>query len=207
MYVVIPLVCVWPSSWCVCVWPSPWCVCVWSSSWCMCETLIIPDQLTFSLPAGTDITITSPLCPAILGESCHQAGEAAFAAEAHRLHSNGPKCQELGWSCIPLAVVWKLGQRGPCYHFKAGISPGHSPVFLQVISGGCDLWAIGYCPDQVHCQSHPGKRAPTLLTANVCVWCTVFFYGYIIYVCVLAGGSVCGLTPLRSIFNFTTVLS
>ena len=87
-------------------------------------------------PAALDITITSPLYPAILGESCHQAGEATLAAEACKLHSNGPKCQELGWSCIPLAVVWKLGQRGPWYHFKAGISPGHSPVFSQVIGGG-----------------------------------------------------------------------
>ena len=87
-------------------------------------------------PAALDITITSPLCPAIFGESCHQAGEAALAAEACKLHSNGPKCQELGWSCIPLADVWKLGQRGPCYNFKVGISPGHSPVFPQVTSGG-----------------------------------------------------------------------
>ena len=90
-------------------------------------------------PAALDITITSPLCPALLREvSCHQAGVAALAAEACKLHSNGPKCQELGWSCIPLAVetYGNLGQRGPCYHFKAGISPGHSPVFPQVISGG-----------------------------------------------------------------------
>ena len=55
-------------------------------------------------PAALDITITSPLCPAILGESCHQAGVAVLAAEACKLHSNGPKCQELGWSFIPLAV-------------------------------------------------------------------------------------------------------
>ena len=55
-------------------------------------------------PAALDIIVTTPLCPAILGESCHQAGAAALAAEAHNLHSNGPKCQELGWSCIPLAV-------------------------------------------------------------------------------------------------------
>eukprot|EP00731_Ephydatia_muelleri_P014935 Em0008g655a len=41
---------------------------------------------------------------AILGESCHQAGAAVLAEEARKLHSNGPKCQELGWSCIPLAV-------------------------------------------------------------------------------------------------------
>ena len=49
-------------------------------------------------------TITSPLCSAILSELCHQAGVAALAAEVRKLHSNGPKCQELGWSCIPLAV-------------------------------------------------------------------------------------------------------
>ena len=55
-------------------------------------------------PAALDLTITSPLCSAILSESCHQAVVAALAVEARRLHSNGPKCQELGWSCIPLAV-------------------------------------------------------------------------------------------------------
>ena len=55
-------------------------------------------------PAALDIPITSPLCPAILGESYQQAGAAVLAAEAQKLHSNGPKCQELGWSCIPLAV-------------------------------------------------------------------------------------------------------
>ena len=41
---------------------------------------------------------------AILGESCHHAGAAALATEPRKLHCNGPKCQELGWSCIPLAV-------------------------------------------------------------------------------------------------------
>eukprot|EP00731_Ephydatia_muelleri_P029188 Em0020g832a len=55
-------------------------------------------------PAALDLTITSPLCSAILSESCHQASAAALAAEARKLHSNGSKCQELGWSCIPLAV-------------------------------------------------------------------------------------------------------
>ena len=55
-------------------------------------------------PAALDLTITSPLCSAILSEPCHQAGASALAAEAHKLHFNGPKCQELGWSCIPLAV-------------------------------------------------------------------------------------------------------
>eukprot|EP00731_Ephydatia_muelleri_P002958 Em0001g2958a len=55
-------------------------------------------------PVALDLTITSPLCSVILGESCYQAGAAALAAETRKLHSNGPKCQELGWSCIPLAV-------------------------------------------------------------------------------------------------------
>ena len=55
-------------------------------------------------PVVLDLTITSPLCSAILSELCYQAGAAALAAEAHKLHSNGPKCQVLGWSSIPLAV-------------------------------------------------------------------------------------------------------
>ena len=55
-------------------------------------------------PVVLDLTITSPPCSAILSKSCHQAGVAALAAEACKLHSNGSKCQELGWSCIPLAV-------------------------------------------------------------------------------------------------------
>ena len=32
-------------------------------------------------PAALDLTITSPLCSVILGESCYQAGAAALAAE------------------------------------------------------------------------------------------------------------------------------
>ena len=35
-------------------------------------------------PAALDITITSPLCPAILGESCQQAGAAVLAAETRK---------------------------------------------------------------------------------------------------------------------------
>ena len=65
---------------------------------------ILIDGWDRGKPAALDITITSPLCPAILGESCQQAGAAVLAAEARKLHSNGPKCQEVGWSCIPLAV-------------------------------------------------------------------------------------------------------
>ena len=80
------------------------------------EVLPTPDMLTSSLlagnrgkPAALDLAITSPLCSAILGESCHQAGVAALAAEARKLLSNGPKCQELGWSSGPASHwQWKL---------------------------------------------------------------------------------------------------
>ncbi|KAL5474555.1 hypothetical protein EMCRGX_G026516 [Ephydatia muelleri] len=55
-------------------------------------------------PAAFDVTATSPLCPAILRESCRSSGAASTAAETRKLLTNGPKCQELGWTCIPLAV-------------------------------------------------------------------------------------------------------
>ena len=55
-------------------------------------------------PAAFDVTVTSPLCPAILRESCRSSGAASTAAETRKLLTNGPKCQELGWMCIPLAV-------------------------------------------------------------------------------------------------------
>ena len=62
-------------------------------------------------PAALDLTITSPLCSAILSEPCHQAGASALAAEVGKLHSDGPKYQELGWSCIPLAVDYNWGKQ------------------------------------------------------------------------------------------------
>ena len=55
-------------------------------------------------PAALDITVTSTLTPDILGESSKMAGAAALAAETCKLYSNGPKCLELGWTCIPVAV-------------------------------------------------------------------------------------------------------
>ena len=48
--------------------------------------------------------MTSPLTPAILGrESSQMAGAAALAAEAGKQLSNGPKCLELGWTCIAMS--------------------------------------------------------------------------------------------------------
>eukprot|EP00731_Ephydatia_muelleri_P010281 Em0005g867a len=56
------------------------------------------------LLAALDITVTSPLNPAILDESCSTAGAAAVAAESRKHVANDPKCFELGWTCVPLAV-------------------------------------------------------------------------------------------------------
>ena len=80
-------------------------------------------------PAALDLTITSPLCSAILSESCHQAGAAALAEEAHKLHSNGSNAKS--WAVlhsISCGDIWPLGQGGPQYLLQAGIVPGHSPV-------------------------------------------------------------------------------
>ena len=60
-----------------------------------------------SLRGGTEESLqrlTSPLCPAILGDSCRMSGAASTVAETCKLLSNHHKCQELGWTCIPLAV-------------------------------------------------------------------------------------------------------
>ena len=54
--------------------------------------------------AALDITVASPLCPAILPEASHQSGAAANGAELRKLNANSTKCTELGWTCIPMAV-------------------------------------------------------------------------------------------------------
>ena len=51
--------------------------------------------------AALDITVTSPLCPAILPD---HSGAAANGAELRKLNANSTKCTELGWTCIPMAV-------------------------------------------------------------------------------------------------------
>ena len=44
------------------------------------------------------------VAPATLGDSFKSAGVAAYTAECRKHSSDDPKCQELGWVCIPLAV-------------------------------------------------------------------------------------------------------
>ena len=43
-------------------------------------------------PAVLDVTVTSPLCPAILRESCRSSGAASTAAETCELLIKGSKC-------------------------------------------------------------------------------------------------------------------
>ena len=55
-------------------------------------------------PAAFDITVTSPLTPAILAEASRRVGAAVEAAVNRKHTANDPKCAELGWRCVPLAV-------------------------------------------------------------------------------------------------------
>ena len=49
-------------------------------------------------------TVTSPLTPAILAEASRRVVAAAEAAENRKHTTIDPKCAELGWRCVPLAV-------------------------------------------------------------------------------------------------------
>eukprot|EP00731_Ephydatia_muelleri_P033819 Em0039g5a len=55
-------------------------------------------------PTVFDVTVTSSLTPVTLSEASVAVGAAAFAAESRKHAANDAKCQELGWSCIPLAI-------------------------------------------------------------------------------------------------------
>ena len=55
-------------------------------------------------PAAFDVTVTSPLTPAILNISSIYEGAAGRVAEARKHTTNDAKCHDLGWLCIPLAV-------------------------------------------------------------------------------------------------------
>ena len=77
-------------------------------------------------PAAFDITVTSPLCPAFLGEASRVA--AALAAETRNHVANGKKCQELGWTCVPMS--WRhmaIGVKKLRTHFLAWLLVFHNP--------------------------------------------------------------------------------
>ena len=55
-------------------------------------------------PTAFDITVTSPIIPAILAEASMRVGAADEAAERRNHKANDPKCAELGSVCVSLAV-------------------------------------------------------------------------------------------------------
>ena len=66
-----------------------------------CPADVLVARWEKSLPAALDITVTSPLTPAIHDESCSTA---VVATESRKHVANDPKRFELGWTCVPLAV-------------------------------------------------------------------------------------------------------
>ena len=85
------------------------------------------DQQTSLLPIGIcetsaafDITVASPLKQLISWKQ-----DVSAKAAEHRKHTeNDPKCVELGWRCIPLAVesygFWDQRHRGPSHRWLLG---------------------------------------------------------------------------------------
>eukprot|EP00731_Ephydatia_muelleri_P014362 Em0008g82a len=65
---------------------------------------VLVDAWDRAKPAAFYVAVTSPLTPATLHDTCNSAGVAAHKAECRKHSSNDPKCQELGWVCVPLAV-------------------------------------------------------------------------------------------------------
>ena len=59
---------------------------------------VLVDAWERTKPQAFDVTVTSQLTPATLHDV------AAYTAECQKHSSNDPKCQELGWVCVPLAV-------------------------------------------------------------------------------------------------------
>ena len=76
--------------------------------------VLIPNW-SLGKSAALDLTVTSPLNAEIISEASVTAGSAAYAAEQRKHIANDPKCSELSWVCVPLAVelygCWGLEAR------------------------------------------------------------------------------------------------
>ena len=118
-------------------------------------------------PAAFDVTVASPLCPAILTDSSRMSGAESATAETRKILTNGPKCQELGWTCIPLAVEtfcnWgkeaHLTFSRLASHLSISLS-SPKPCVLADIYSRLNTTLV----KSIHCQSHLGKGAPALMT-------------------------------------------
>ena len=50
------------------------------------------------------VTVVNPLNPSLILGASTTVGYSAAEKEVVKMTKNGPKCAELGWGCIPLAV-------------------------------------------------------------------------------------------------------
>ena len=89
-------------------------------------------------PAAFGVTVTSPLTPATLNFSAVTEGAAAQAAEERKLASNDAKCEDLGWTCIPLAVEsygnWGKEARDVFNRLTSLLAFGHSSTKPRLLT-------------------------------------------------------------------------
>ena len=62
---------------------------------------------------GCDVTVVNPLNASLILGASTTVGYSAAEKEVVKMTKNGPKCAELGWECIPLAVEWGKKNRIP----------------------------------------------------------------------------------------------
>ena len=86
--------------------------------------ILVPNWYC-SRPAALDLTVISPLNSNVIAEAGFTGGSAAASAEVRKHIENDPKCEELGWICVPLAVeaygAWGIeAQRTISHAWPAG---------------------------------------------------------------------------------------
>ena len=86
-------------------------------------------------PAAFDVTVASPLTPVTLNNASTSVGAAAYAAELRKHLANDTRCQELGWTCIPLAVE-TYGNWGMEAQSVSRLSTCHRPGHSQTQNAG-----------------------------------------------------------------------
>ena len=76
---------------------------------------ILVPSWSIGKSAACDVTVVNPLNPSLILGASTTVGYSAAEKEVVKMTKNGPKCAELGWECIPLAVEtyggW--GRKGP----------------------------------------------------------------------------------------------
>ena len=87
--------------------------------------ILVPNWM-IGKPAAFDLTVVSPLNSATLNEAGARSGLAAGKAEVRKHNANDPKCTELGWVCIPLAVesygCWGVEAQGSISRLAARLA-------------------------------------------------------------------------------------